>query len=420
MTDLWTAPAAPASLDASIRIPGSKSLMNRALVLAALATGPSHLSQPLIARDTELMADAMEALGATIDRGADTWRVDPIVTNPDGHVDCGLAGTVMRFAPMLAALSDATTTFDGDPRARERPMSGTIEALRALGATVDDGGTGTLPFRVTGGPAVVGGPITVDASASSQFVSALLLIAPRLEKGLHLRHEGSGLPSVPHIDMTVTELRRRGVTVDTGTGTWRVHPGPIAGLDITVEPDLSNAGPFVATALVTGGTLRIRDWPETTDQAGDAWRWLVPAFGGSTHRDGTDLVITGGERLTGVTVDLHEVGELTPVVAALAALADGPSQITGVAHLRGHESDRLAALTHEINALGGAARELDDGLAIEPKHLSPGVFRTYADHRMAHAAAVIGLGVPGLQVEDIGTTAKTYPGFAEDWKTLLS
>lgn len=422
MTSEWSAPAVRGTLDATVRIPGSKSLTNRALVLAALAEGPSRLTQPLRARDTDLMIDALVALGATIRTESDHWDITPGPMSADAQVDCGLAGTVMRFAPMVAALSPHASEFDGDEQARQRPMTGTINALRALGATVDDGGRGTLPFRVTGGDAVVGGRIQVDASASSQFVSALLLIAPRLAQGIDLQHTGAVLPSVPHIDMTVSELRRRGVTVhvDPKNHRWRVEPGPIAALDLTIEPDLSNAGPFVAAAVVSGGAVTVRDWPEATDQAGDAWRWLVPAFGGSVERVGTDMVFRGGERVQAVDLDLHDVGELTPVVTAITALADGPSQITGVAHLRGHETDRLAALSTEINALGGHVTEREDGLAIEPRPLTGGVFHTYADHRMAHAGSVLGLVTEGLQVADIATTAKTYPGFADDWKAMLA
>ncbi|MCD9154886.1 3-phosphoshikimate 1-carboxyvinyltransferase [Aeromicrobium duanguangcaii] len=419
MTD-WRAPRVAGAVQSDVLLPGSKSQTNRALVLAAISDGPSVVRLPLVARDTELMASALASLGARLDRDADQWTIEPITPVESAAVDCGLAGTVMRFVPPVAALGTGPVRFDGDPRARERPMGTTISSLRDLGVQVDDDGRSTLPFTVHGAGEVRGGSLTVDASASSQFVSALLLVAPRFREGLDLRHEGGSLPSLPHVAMTVTELRRRGVVVDESPGRWQVHPGPVKALDVTIEPDLSNAGPFVAAALATAGRVRVRHWPEQTDQAGDAWRDLAVAFGGTAERDGDDLVFTGPDRLRGVDLDLHDVGELTPVVAALAALADTPSTLTGIAHLRGHETDRLAALATEINRLGGRVDEREDGLVISPAPLHGGSFATYEDHRMAHAGAVIGLRVDDVTVENIGTTAKTYPGFADDWMRAVS
>lgn len=412
----WPAPDRDRPLDAEVLIPGSKSLTNRALILAALGEGPSVLSRPLVSRDTELMAAALESLGAGINRTDETWTVHPITGSDRAvDVDCGLAGTVMRFVPPVAALGRAPVHFDGDPRARERPMAGTIAGLRALGVTVEDDDRGTLPFTVRPEGRPTGGLVQIDASESSQFVSALLLIGARLDKGLELQHTGTVLPSQPHIDMTIAQLRRRGVMVHTDEHSWRIDPGPIRSLDDTIEPDLSTAGTFVAAALATSGTVRVRHWPEHTDQAGDAWRWIVPAFGGKALRRDDALEFRAGASIAGVDLDLHEVGELTPVVAALAALADSPSRLRGVAHLRGHETDRLAALAAEINGLGGDVTETADGLRIVPRPLRGGRFHTYADHRMVHAAAVLGLAVPGVEIEDVATTAKTYPGFVSDW-----
>ena len=422
MSAPWTAPHRATPLDAQVLVPGSKSLTNRLLVLAALGDGPSVLIRPLASRDTHLMADALGSLGARIERDDGAWTITPA---PDGvtgdiAVDCGLAGTVMRFVPPVAALTRASVTFDGDERARVRPMSTLVTALRALGVEINDGGRSALPFTVLGTGQVTGGSLDIDASASSQFVSALLLTAPRFEQGLDLHHTGGHLPSQPHIEMTIAELRRRGVAIDAAPDRWVVEPGPIAALDADVEPDLSNAGPFVAAALVTGGSMRVVGWPEATTQAGDAWRSIAEAFGGQVDRDGADLVFRGGSALRGVELDLHDVGELTPVVAAVAALAEGESRLTGVAHLRGHETDRLAALAAEINRLGGGVEELDDGLLIRPRPLHAGVFSTYDDHRMAQAAVVLGLRVPDLVVENVGTTAKTYPDFATVWERTVT
>jgi len=423
MSAPWTAPHRATPLDAQVLVPGSKSLTNRLLVLASLGDGPSVLTRPLASRDTHLMADALSSLGARVDRDGPVWTITPPAESVKGDVavDCGLAGTVMRFTPPLAALTSASVTFDGDERARVRPMSPVITALRALGVEIDDGGRSALPFTVHGAGHVEGGSLEIDATASSQFVSALLLAAPRFDRGLDLQHTGSPLPSQPHIDMTVAELRRRGVDVDDSRpDRWVVQPGTVAALDADVEPDLSNAGPFVAAALVTGGSMRVLGWPDATTQAGDAWRGIAEAFGGRAERDGGDMIFTAGETLTGVELDLHDVGELTPVLAAIAAMAEGESRLTGVAHLRGHETDRLAALAAEINRLGGDVEELDDGLLIRPRPLHAGVFITYDDHRMAQAAVVLGLRVPGLSVENVGTTAKTYPDFATAWERTVA
>jgi len=412
----WSAPHRSRPLDASVVVPGSKSLTNRALILAAVADGPSTLSRPLVSRDTELMAAALERLGAEITRSGDVWTVHPITgSDRPTDVDCGLAGTVMRFVPPVAALGTAPVRFDGDPRARERPMTGTIAGLRALGVTVDDDGRGALPFTVRPDGRPTGGLVRIDASASSQFVSALLLIGARLDKGLELQHTGGPLPSQPHVDMTVDQLRRRGVAVHADERSWRIEPGRIRPLDDTIEPDLSSASPFVAAALAVGGSVRVRHWPERTDQAGDAWRRIIPAFGGEAARRDDALEFRSVGPVTGVDLDLHDVGELTPVVAALAALAESPSTLRGVAHLRGHETDRLAALATEINGLGGEVTETSDGLHIVPRPLRAGRFHTYDDHRMAHAAAVLAMAVPGVEIENAATTAKTYPGFVSDW-----
>jgi 3-phosphoshikimate 1-carboxyvinyltransferase len=424
LTAWWAAPTPAGPVEAVVSVPGSKSLTNRLLVLAALASGPSTIRQPVRARDTGLMADALRALGTGIvPAGVDgqDWLVTPAPLRGPATVDCGLAGTVMRFVPPVAALADGPVGFDGDPRARQRPMAQSVASLRALGVSIDDGGRGALPFTVHGQGSVTGGPVQIDASSSSQFVSALLLAGARYETGVDVRHRGARVPSMPHIAMTVSQLRARGVAVDdAGPDRWAVAPGPVAALDCVVEPDLSNAAPFVAAALVTRGRVRVRDWPLQTDQAGDRLRHVLAAFGARVTRDGDDLVVEGERPLEGVSLDLHDVGELTPVVAALCALAASPSELSGIAHLRGHETDRLAAIATEISRLGGRVDEEPDGLRIEPRRLHEGRWRTYADHRMAHAGAVIGLVVPGVEVENVATTAKTFPGFAQAWERLVA
>jgi 3-phosphoshikimate 1-carboxyvinyltransferase len=419
----WAAPHAAGPVDARVALPGSKSLTNRELVLATLADGPGVVRRALRSRDTELMATALTALGSKVDtRGAD-WAVEPGISEDDSRrvdVDCGLAGTVMRFLPPVAALRAGETSFDGDPQARTRPMGEVLGALRSLWVTVRSQGD-QLPFSVVGTGRVRGGPVVIDASTSSQFVSALLLAGPRFEQGIDVRHDGDPVPSVPHIDMTVACLRARGVVVDdTAPNRWIVQPGPIGALDVTIEPDLSNAAPFLMLALTSGGRVTIADWPKETTQAGNALRDILARMGAEVTHDDEGLTVRGTGAIHGIDVDLHDVGELTPAVAALAALADSPSHLRGIAHIRGHETDRLAALAAELTALGGDVTEKPDGLSFRPAQLHGGTFHTYADHRMAHAAVVIGSAVPDVLVEDVETTSKTFPGFARVWAGLFS
>jgi 3-phosphoshikimate 1-carboxyvinyltransferase len=419
--DLWPAPVAPSGLEAAVRLPGSKSLTNRALVLAALADGPSVVRRALRSRDTLLMARALTALGAAVDTTADDWAVTPLTGQVPGgraEVDCGLAGTVMRFVPPVAGLVAGEVAFDGDPHMRNRPVGAILTALRGLGIDVSPGDR--LPFTVRGDGSVAGGTVVIDASASSQFVSALLLAGARFEHGVDVRHDGGPIPSLPHIEMTVAMLRERGVEVDdSDANRWAVAPGRVAAYDETIEPDLSNAAPFLALAAVSGGTVTVHDWPLRTTQAGDALRQLLADMGCTVSLDASGLTVTGPELLTGLNADLRDVGELAPAVAALCALATTPSRLTGIAHIRGHETDRLAALATELGRLGADVTELDDGLEIRPAALHGGVFRTYADHRMAHAAVIVGAAVPGVEVEDIATTGKTFPDFAAFWSGLF-
>lgn len=428
---LWPAPHASGAVDATVTVPGSKSVTNRALVLAALAAEPGWLRRPLRSRDTLLMAQALRTMGVGIEEGVgpdgsgEAWRIIPNALHGPARVDVGNAGTVMRFLPPVAALADGPIHFDGDPRSYERPLGAVIGALRTLGARIDDQGRGSLPMTVHGGGALDGGLVEIDASSSSQFVSALLLSAPRFNQGVEVRHVGSTLPSMPHIRMTVDMLRAIGAQVDepeTGgePNVWRVSPSALLGRDLTVEPDLSNAQPFLAAALITGGRVTVPDWPAHTTQPGDALRRIFTEMGGSCELDERGLTFTGTGTVHGIDVDLSEVGELTPGIAAVAALADSPSTLRGVAHLRLHETDRLAALTKEINELGGDVTETADGLHIRPRRLHGGIFHTYEDHRMATAGAIIGLAVRGVEIENVATTAKTLPDFPQMWTTMLA
>ena len=402
-------------------MPGSKSITNRALVLAALADGESLIRRPLRARDTELMVAALRALGVHVADEDDDWRVEPAPLH-GAIVATGLAGTVMRFVPALAGLARGPVTFDGDERARERPMWALIDGLRQAGVVVEDAGRERLPFTVRGNGAVAGGMVQVDASGSSQFISGLLLAGARYDKGLELLHTGRDpVPSQPHLDMTMDMLRAAGVDVSRpSAASWHVAPGPIRAGTLTVEPDLSNAAPFLAAAVVTGGAVTVPGWPRRTTQPGDGLPELLSRMGARVERDADSVTVAGTGSISGLDVDLRNVTELATVIAAVAAVADGPSRLCGLAHTRGHETDRIVALATELRRLGGSVIELDDGLAITPRPLRGAVWHGYGDHRMATAGAVLGLLVHGVRVDDISVTSKTLPDFPALWSGLMA
>ena len=462
--ETWAVPGAAGPVSARIRLPASKSITNRALVLAALSDRPARIANPLRARDTLLAAAALRAMGTEIAEDADEAAAVPISGSVAGSasgwrvtagqppagsrvsVDVGNAGTVMRFLPAVAALTSAAVHFDGDERIRQRPVGPILAALRELGARIDDGGRAAAPFTVLGQGRVRGGSVTLDASDSSQLISGLLLAAPRFDEGIEIRHEGPPVPSAPHIAMTVRMLRAAGADVSEtacsgscgtvfvppgpaqGSGVrpfcWRVRPGRLDLGAVTVEPDLSNAAPFLAAALVTGGTLTLPGWPRDSLQAAAPILDVLTQMGARCEVDADGLTISGPGTVRGIAADLRDVAELAPVLTAAAALAEGPSTFTGLAHTRRHETDRLAALAIQINALGGDITELPDGLQVRPRplraHAADGPFGSYDDHRMVMAAAVLGLIVPGIRVANAQTVAKTFPAFTEVWADMLT
>lgn len=383
------------------------------------------------------MRGALETLGATItdDPGSSPFGPDLHITPiAEGHleeprlltIDCGLAGTVMRFIPPVASLGSQPVRFVGDEQAGARPMSAIIDALRQLGHDVDDQGTGTLPFTLTPRhQATSARPVVrIDASSSSQFVSGLLLVAARMPHGMTIEHTGRTLPSLPHIDMTIETLKKRGVTVDRPEPhVFDVAPQDISPASLTIEPDLSNAAPFLAAALVAGGDVGVLDWPAETTQVGRLVPKLLEHFGATATIQGSTVTVSApgvsAGALPAVTMDLHDAGELAPTFIALSVLSDGPSRFSGIAHLRGHETDRLHALVTNIRAIGGQAEETDDGVTVTPATLTGGVWRAFGDHRMATSGALIGLAVPGITVDDMGQTAKTLPEFVQLWEVML-
>jgi 3-phosphoshikimate 1-carboxyvinyltransferase len=448
----WAAPPATAAVRASVHLPGSKSITNRALILAALADSPTTIVGPLQARDTDLMARAVTSLGASLEASDDgthgnnhhhgngggpassastarpIWTIRPGWISAATRVDVGNAGTVLRFVPPAAALAAVEVEFGGDPRAAQRPVGQLLAALRQAGVEISDGGRGAVPFIVHGRGRVAGGAVTLDASASSQLVSGLMLAAPRYSGGIEITHDGERIPSAPHIAMTAAMLTAAGAEVESGSGGghsapdfWRVRPGRLSPGTVVVEPDLSNAAPFLAAALVTAGQITIPGWPAVSLQAASQILDVLAQMGAECQATPAGMQVKGSGRIRGITADLRDINELAPVLTAVAALADSPSEFTGIGHMRLHESDRLAVLASQVGALGGDVTELPDGLRVRPRPLraGPDPFDSHDDHRMVMAAAVLGLAVPGLRVANAATVGKTFPAFRSLWAQML-
>ena len=418
----WHAPTINGAINSTLEIPGSKSATNRAFVLAALGNKNSIITNPLFARDTNLMLDALEKLGCNVVKKSNSVEISPMKKDhSEISIDVGLAGTVMRFVPPLAALSSGTSHFDGDERARNRPMKTLIESLKKLNVKVIDNHQGKLPFSIISDGQITGGEIEIDASESSQFISALMLVGAKFNNGLTIKHVGQNLPSAPHIEMTIEMLKEVGVkTNQINTTTWRIDNQNINSKNWVVEPDLSNAGPFLAAAMVTKGEIKINDWPLQTTQAGNSWIEILSLMGANIQLNSKQLILKNDSEIKGINYNLNDVGELTPVLVAISLFANSKSEFTGISHLRGHETDRLAALVENITAIGGDAKETEDGLIINPKQLHGGVWKAFDDHRMATAGAVIGLKVKDIYVDDIATTSKTLPNFEEMWNKMVN
>ena len=426
----WSAPfrsgltAASKPISATVTIPGSKSATNRALILAALATTPSRIRKPLSSRDTDLMVKGLQSLGCKIeqiktDQGFD-YQVTPGKLTGPTQIDVGNAGTVMRFLPPIAALATGLIHFDGDERSHQRPIGPVLSALEQLGVSVEHNNKYKLPITINGAGKIKGGTVEIDASASSQFVSALLLVAPATQEGITIKNIGPSLPSAPHIEMTIQMLEKFGATVQRTASSWSVKPCQLIGQDLVIEPDLSNAAPFMAAAMICGGSVQVSDWPLSTTQPGDQLRSIFTKMGAKVELNASGLTITGSGKIDGIDIDLGDVGELTPSIAAVASLATTPSALRGISHLRLHETDRLSALANEINNLGGSVIEGPGDLIIKPGKMNASqVFRSYEDHRMATAGAIIGLAVEGVIVENIETTRKTLSDFPGMWQGML-
>jgi 3-phosphoshikimate 1-carboxyvinyltransferase len=390
-------------------------------VLSALASSPSTLRKGLRSRDTDLMIKALSSLGVKIEIEEDLWKITPAPLMGPAGIDVGNAGTVMRFLPPLASLAKGLISFDGDLRSHQRPLAPVIKALESLGVSIEHQGRYSLPLVINGAGYITGGEVEIDASASSQFLSSLLLVAPLMKQGLRIKNIGRSLPSKPHIEMTIAMLAQYGAVVDTSIDNqWSVKPTTLSGVDLVIEPDLSNAAVFMAAPILCGGEVIIKDWPRKTTQPGDQLRQIFSEMGGEIDFVDQGLRVRSSGQIRGIDIDLGDVGELTPVIAALASLADSPSYLRGIGHLRLHETDRLSALKNELTALGAEVLEEESALRINPKPMKAGVFHTYEDHRLATAGALIGLAVQGVEVENIETTRKTITDFPALWSQLLN
>ncbi len=440
VSEVWKAPTAKGPLNATVVLPGSKSQTSRALVIGTIASAPTTIRGALASRDSFLATKAMRHFGAQFDYSDEVNSLTitpPKQLKGGGTIDCGLAGTVMRFAPALAAFADGTTAFIGDKAALKRPLEPLTDALTELGAKISfQGKPGYLPLSVRGTRtkrsvfAALTDPgwqdggqsnVRVDTTSSSQYLSALLLASPLFGRPVTLKAKGR-LPSWPYVAMSLKMLAEQDVPIEqTGSARWLTSPVRPVGNPINIEPDLSNAGPFLAAALLAGGSVTIAHWPTTTDQVGRYWLELLPRFGASLAFSSAGLTIHAPEGLTwpGMEFDLGPCGELAPTVAALCVFATGPSTILGIGHLRGHETDRLKALAEEISKLGGKAKVLPDGIHIKPGKPKAALLDSYDDHRMATFGAIVGLRIPGCEVEGIETTAKTLPVFPARWQAML-
>ena len=408
------APGLPSS-HWEVRVPGSKSITNRALLLAGVAIGRSTIVEPLIADDTLAMAAALRALGATVEESRDggglQWIVEGLGKSPRGpaEVYCGMGATVGRFlVPMLAAGAGAFTV-DAHPQLRRRPLGPVLDALRSQGAEID-GSAFPLTMNATG---LAGGDVEVDASISSQFLSGLLMAAPfaRADTRLHF----DGLVSRPYLDLTLNAMRTFGIDVGVSAEAMSVRPGTYAPADFRVEPDASTASYFLAAAAISGTTVRLPELDRRATAQGDIELVGFLEQMGCLVRDGDALELTGPQELRGVTVDMGNSSDVFMTLACVAVFADRPTTIKGIGHARVKESDRIAACAENLRRLGIEVDEGHDFLRVHPGRPQSGVrLPTYEDHRIAMAFSVIGMRVP-VVLEEPAVVGKTFPEFFEFW-----
>ena len=404
-------------VDATVVVPGSKSITNRALVVAALAEGPSVLTGALHADDTDAMTAALGRLGipVTAEPGTATLRVTGVAGRvPPGpaDLDARLSGTTARFLLPLLALGSGRYRLDGAPPLRERPMGPLVASLRHLGAAVEDDRPGRLPLTVVAG-GLRGGSVRLPGSVSSQFVSGLLLSAPAMARGLHVEL-ASPIVSRPYLALTTATMAAFGVTVegDADRG-LTVAPGRYRGRPLDIEPDASAAAYFFAAAAICGGRVRVPGLGTSSAQGDLAFVDILATMGATVRRGAAEVEVTGGAELRGIEVDMAGCSDQAQTLAAVAVFASSPTRIKGIGFIRGKETDRIAAVVAELRRCGIEAEEEDDGFVVHPGQPCPAVVRTYDDHRMAMSFTLLGLRAPGIQIADAECVAKTFPDFFE-------
>ena len=412
-------------LEGSILVPGSKSITNRALLLAALAEGESQLHGGLESDDTLVMQAALGAMGIELATDGEPWRVTGAqgrFVAPDHPLDCGNSGTTVRFLTAALTLAEAPIVVDGNPRMRERPISDLTTALRALGAELTiEGKKDCPPIRVHGG-GLPGGSALIDGSRSSQYVSAILQVAPYAAQDVELAFKDDIIVSRPYIDLTLQVMRAFGASVEwVDENRLRVVAGQTySGRDYTIEPDASScAYPFCAVAIA-GGRVSVSGIPEDSLQADFKILELLERMGCRVERQGSTVTVVGPDRpLRSLgEVDMNDFPDAVLAYAVVSLFADGPTTITNVANLRIKETDRLAALETELSKLGARAEAGPDWLKITPGPMRGAEIETYDDHRIAMSFALAGLRVPGVVILDPACVSKTWPRYFEAFADL--
>jgi 3-phosphoshikimate 1-carboxyvinyltransferase len=411
-----------APIDAGVAVPGSKSITNRALLIAALAGGRTTLRGALHSDDTRYMAGALRALGIAVEEDADRARF--VVDGLGGRfpatvadLDVGASGTAARFLTAALTLGRGRYTLDGVPRMRERPIQPLLDALHQLGAgarSLHDNGCPPVVVEAAG---LAGGTCAVRGDISSQYLSALLMVGPRGAGGLTVRVEGE-LVSRPFVDLTMAVMRHFGAAVRKEQGRFLVPPGHYAARDYAIEPDATAASYFFAAAALTGGRVRVEGLGRDSMQGDLAFVDVLGRMGCAVERGERSVTVSGPSRLAGIDVDLGAISDTAQTLAALAPFAAGPVTLRNLAHTRHQETDRLAAVAIELRRLGGRVDERPDGLTIHPAELHGGTVQTYGDHRMAMSFALLGLRVPGIRIADPGCVAKTFPDYFERFAAL--
>jgi 3-phosphoshikimate 1-carboxyvinyltransferase len=398
--------------EADLHLPGSKSITNRGLLAAGLAHGTSALEGLLLADDTRAMIDCLAELGAVIVLDEGRRRAEVRGTGgrvpTSGRACARQSGTTARFVAPVLALARGPWVLDGDPQLQARPMGDLFDALRELGARVDDGGGGgRLPASIEG--PITGKPVVISGATSSQFLSGLLLAGPLLDRELTIT-VAEGLVSRPFVELTMSVMRCFGADVSADHDRYRVGPGGYRAADLAIEPDGAAATYFFAAAALCGGRVRVAGLGRGSAQAEMAFPRLLATMGAEVEI-GADYAEVRGGALHGVEADCSDFSDAVPTLAVVAALADAPTRVTGVGFIRQKESDRIGALAEELRRCGIGAVEEPDGLVIVPAPPRPALVRTRGDHRLAMAFSVLGLLVPGIEIDDPGCVAKTFPEF---------